>query len=206
MFSGIISDVGMVRTVEQRGDLRLQISCGPAMSKLDLGASIACSGACLTVVDRGERWFAVDVSKETISRTVPGQWHAGSRLNLERACKLGDELGGHIVTGHVEAVASVIRTQEVGGSIQLEIEAPHKAGRGIMLKGPIAVDGVSLTVNAVAEWDDGVRFAVNVISHTGARTTLGKILQGNQVNIETDVVARYMQRLGPTNGRRFLKK
>ena len=151
MFTGIITDIGIIRSVEQKGDQRLTIGCGYDMDSVDLGASISCSGACLTVVDKGEDWFAVDVSQETVSKTAPGQWTEGGRLNLERALRVGDEIGGHIVTGHVDAVATVTRADEVGGSIDLTIEAPRVLGSGIAPKGSICLDGVSLTVNEVED-------------------------------------------------------
>ena len=159
MFTGIITDIGTVRSVEQKGDLRLTVECDFDMDSVDLGASIACSGACLTVVDKGEDWFAVDVSQETVSKTAPGLWAEGARLNLERALRVGDEIGGHIVTGHVDAVATVTKAEEVGGSIDLTIEAPRGLGSGIAPKGSIALDGASLTVNEVI----GPRFGVNLI-------------------------------------------
>ena len=151
MFTGIITDIGTVRKAEQKGDLRLTIGCGYDMASVDLGASIACSGACLTVVDKGDDWFAVDVSQETVSKTAEGMWAEGARLNLERALRVGDELGGHIVTGHVDAVATVNSAEEKGGSIDLAIEAPRSLGGGIAPKGSISLDGVSLTVNEVEE-------------------------------------------------------
>ena len=151
MFTGIITDIGTVRVVEQRGDLRLTIGCDYDMDTVDLGASIACSGACLTVVDKGNDWFAVDVSQESVSRTAPGLWAKGARLNLERALRVGDELGGHIVTGHVDAVAIVSKVEEVGGSMDVTIEAPRALGGAIAPKGSIALDGVSLTVNEVED-------------------------------------------------------
>src|SRR5687768_14766549 len=149
MFTGIITDIGTVRSIEQRGDLRLTIASSYDLDTVDLGASIACSGACLTVVDKGDDWFAVDVSQETVSKTAPDLWGEGAQLNLERALRVGDELGGHILTGHVDAVATVIRAEEVGGSLDLTIEAPRALGGGIAPKGSIALDGVSLTVNQV---------------------------------------------------------
>jgi riboflavin synthase len=195
MFTGIITDIGTVRKVEQKGDLRLTIDCSYDMDTLDLGASIACSGACLTVVDKGGDWFSVDVSQETVSKTAPGLWAEGSRLNLERALRVGDELGGHIVTGHVDAVATVIRSEEVGGSINLTIEAPRALGGGIAPKGSICLDGVSLTINEVDDADQVTRFTINLIPHTGDHTTLGGIAAGRRLNLEIDVLARYLQRM-----------
>jgi riboflavin synthase len=195
MFTGIITDIGAVRSVEQRGDLRLTIGCGYDMDSVDLGASIACSGACLTVVDKGDDWFAVDVSQETVSKTAPGLWAESARLNLERALRVGDELGGHIVTGHVDAVATVIRAEEKGGSIDLTIEAPRALGGGIAPKGSIALDGVSLTVNEVEDAGQATRFTVNLIPHTADHTTLGGIAAGRKLNLEIDVLARYLKRM-----------
>lgn len=195
MFTGIITDIGEVRKVEQRGDLRLTIGCSYDMDTVDLGASIACSGACLTVVDKGEDWFAVDVSQETVSKTAAGLWMEGSRLNLERALRVGDELGGHIVTGHVDAVAAVTRAEEVGGSIDVTIEAPRSLGGAIAPKGSIALDGVSLTVNDVEDAGDKTRFTINLIPHTAEHTTFGGIAEGRQLNLEIDVLARYLKRM-----------
>src|SRR4051794_20954082 len=171
MFTGIITDVGRIAAVETRGDLRLRIACGYDMEKVDLGASIACSGVCLTVVDKGPDWFAVDVSTETVSRTAAEMWAEGRRLNLERSLRLGDELGGHIVTGHVDGVGRVAVAEPVGDSRRLTIEAPAELARYIAGKGSIAIDGASLTVNSV----EGTRFDVNIIPHTAEQTTLGDL-------------------------------
>ena len=200
MFTGIITDIGTVRSVEQRGDLRLTIGSSYDMDTVDLGASIACSGACLTVVDKGEDWFAVDVSQESASRTAPGLWAESARLNLERALRVGDELGGHIVTGHVDAVATVTRVDEVGGSLDVTIEAPRALGGAIAPKGSIALDGVSLTVNTVEDASDTTRFAVNLIPHTAEHTTLGGITVGRKLNLEIDVLARYLKRMTEARG------
>jgi riboflavin synthase len=200
MFTGIITDIGTVRKAEQRGDLRLTIGCGYDMDSVDLGASIACSGACLTVVDKGQDWFAVDVSQETVSKTAPGLWAEGARLNLERALRVGDELGGHIVTGHVDAVATVARAEEKGGSVDLTIEAPRALGAAIAPKGSISLDGVSLTVNEVEDSGETTRFTVNLIPHTADRTTLGGIAAGRQLNLEIDVLARYLKRMTEARG------
>ncbi len=200
MFTGIITDIGTVRSVEQRGDLRLTIASSYDMDTVDLGASIACSGACLTVVDKGGDWFAVDVSRESVSRTAPGLWAEGARLNLERALRVGDELGGHIVTGHVDAVATVTRAEEIGGSIDVTIEAPRELGGSIAPKGSITLDGVSLTVNQVEDAGDVTRFTVNLIPHTADHTTLGGITAGRKLNLEIDVLARYLQRMVHSRG------
>ena len=200
MFTGIITDIGTVRSVEQKGDLRLTIGCDYDMGTVDLGASISCSGACLTVVDKGEDWFEVDVSQETVSKTAPGLWVEGGRLNLERALRVGDELGGHIVTGHVDAVATVTKAEEIGGSIDLTIEAPRALGGGIAPKGSIALDGVSLTVNEVEDSGDTTRFTVNLIPHTAKNTTFGGIAAGRKLNLEIDVLARYLKRMSEARG------
>jgi len=196
MFTGIVTDVGSVRSVEQRGDLRLTIATGYDLATVDLGASIACSGVCLTVVDKGDDWFAVDVSAETVSRTASGLWREGAPLNLERSLRLGDELGGHIVTGHVDAVATVVGTCPEGDSLRVGLSVPRALGPMIAAKGSISLDGVSLTVNEVREAEDGTtHFAVNVIPHTAQQTTLGQIAPGQQLNVEVDVLARYLDRM-----------
>ena len=200
MFTGIITDIGTVRSVEQKDDLRLTIGCGYDLDTIDLGASIACSGACLTVVDKGEDWFAVDVSQETVSKTAAGLWSEGARLNLERALRVGDELGGHIVTGHVDAVATVTRAEEVGGSIDISIEAPRELGSAIAPKGSIALDGVSLTVNQVEDVGQATRFTINLIPHTAEHTTFGGIVAGRKLNLEIDVLARYLKRMTDARG------
>jgi riboflavin synthase len=199
MFTGIITDVGTIQSVEARGDLRVRIGCGYDMAKVDLGASIACSGACLTVVDKGDGWFAVDISAETQARTAPGMWAEGRRLNLERALKLGDELGGHIVTGHVDGVGRVEAVAPQGDSVGLTIVADAAVSPYVVGKGSIALDGVSLTVNDAASLPDGaVRFTVNIIPHTAAQTSFGSILAGDGVNIEIDILARYIGRMMET--------
>jgi riboflavin synthase len=195
VFTGIITDIGTVRSAEPRGDLRLTIACGYDMANVDLGASIACSGVCLTVVDKGEDWFAVDVSAETISRSAD-RWHEGARLNLERALRLGDELGGHIVTGHVDAVAKVVGTCPEGDSTRVGVRVPMALGAMIAAKGSITLDGVSLTVNDLREVDaDSTDFSVNIIPHTAQQTTLGDLAAGGQLNVEVDVLARYIDRM-----------
>ena len=196
MFTGIITDIGTVRSAEQRGDLRLTIACGYDLSTVDLGASIACSGTCLTVVDKGPDWFAVDVSGETVSRTAAGLWREGARLNLERALRLGDELGGHLVTGHVDGVGTVVGACPDGDSLKIGIAVPAELGPYIAVKGSITLDGVSLTVNEVRDADDGTtHFSVNIIPHTAAHSTLGTVEPGHQLNLEIDVLARYLKRM-----------
>jgi riboflavin synthase len=195
MFTGIITDVGRVVAAEERGDLRLRIACGYDMATVDLGASIACSGVCLTVVEKGGDWFAVDVSRETLSRTAPGLWQEGARLNLERSLRLGDELGGHLVTGHVDAVGEVEAAVEVGSSVRLTVIAPAEIESYIAPKGSITLDGVSLTVNEVEPVSDGVRFALNIIPHTAEQTSFADTAPGRKVNIEIDILARYIGRM-----------
>ena len=195
MFTGIITDVGRVVAAQERGDLRLRVACGYDMATVDLGASIACSGVCLTVVDKGQDWFAVDVSGETRSRSAPGLWQEGARLNLERALRLGDELGGHIVTGHVDSVGEVEAATEVGGSVRLSVIAPAELEGYIAPKGSITLDGVSLTVNEVEPVSDGVRFALNIIPHTAEQTSFAQVAPGRRVNIEIDILARYIGRM-----------
>ncbi len=198
MFTGIVTDVGTVRKAEQRGDLRLQIATGYDMSTIDLGASIACSGVCLTVVDKGDDWFAVDVSGETVSRTSADHWNEGAKLNLERSLRMGDELGGHIVTGHVDAVATVTETSPDGDSLRIRLSVPGTLAPMIAQKGSIALDGVSVTVNDVRDGGDSTSFTVNIIPHTAQETTLGEIKVGQQLNVEVDVLARYIDRMMAT--------
>jgi riboflavin synthase len=191
MFTGIVTDIGTVTKAEQRGDLRLTIRCGYDMSTVDMGASIACSGTCLTVVDKGDDWFAVDVSAETVSKTAADLWREGARLNLERALRMGDELGGHIVTGHVDGVADVLEVAEEGGSHRLRLSLPDNIARFIAPKGSVTLDGVSLTVNEVG----GGEFSVNIIPHTAQVTTFDQIAAGRQLNVEIDVLSRYLDRM-----------
>jgi len=196
MFTGIVTDVGTVRKAEQRGDLRLEIATGYDTATIDLGASISCSGVCLTVVDKGEDWFAVDVSAETRSRTAGVMWREGARLNLERSLRLGDELGGHIVTGHVDAVGEIVGTCPEGDSTRIGVSVPRDLGAMIAAKGSIALDGVSLTVNDVRDAEDGsTHFSINIIPHTAQHTTLGGLAAGRQLNVEVDTLARYIARM-----------
>jgi riboflavin synthase len=195
MFTGIVTDVGTVRSAEQRGDLRLVIECGYDMDSVDLGASIACSGVCLTVVDKGEDWFAVDVSGETMSKTAADHWREGARLNLERALRLGDEIGGHIVTGHVDAVAEVGSVRPDGDSTRIDLSVPKALAPMIAPKGSITLDGVSLTVNEVRDGSSELQFSVNIIPHTAQQTTLRDLNAGQQLNVEIDVLARYIDRM-----------
>lgn len=197
MFTGLITDIGRVAAVEQRGDRRFRLTTGYDPAGIAIGASIACSGACLTVVDKGADWFAVDVSAETLRRTGLGAWTVGSPVNLERSLRLGDEMGGHIVTGHVDGLATVLALAPEGDSLRLELQAPEGYARYVAAKGSVALDGVSLTVNGVA----GDRFWVNVIPHTQAMTTIraaaggAGLAPGARLNFEIDVLARYVARL-----------
>ncbi len=196
MFTGIITDVGTISAIEQRGDLHVRIACGYDTATIDIGASIACSGACMTVVELGPDWFAVDISGESVSRTAPDRWVAGRRLNLERSLKVGDELGGHIVTGHVDGVGTAVSVSVEGDSHRLEIRAPAELAGYLAPKGSISVDGISLTVNSVDDQpDSSTIFGLNIIPHTFAVTTLGQIKEGDGVNLEIDVLARYLGRM-----------
>jgi riboflavin synthase len=196
MFTGIITDLGRVRQVERQGDARFVFETGYDTAEISLGASIACSGACLTVVDKGPGWFAADVSAETLSKTTLGDWRAGTPVNLERALKLGDELGGHLVSGHVDGVAEVLARTPEGDSQRYTFRAPAGLAGFIAPKGSVALDGVSLTVNEVEDEASGaVRFGVNIIPHTAQRTAFGALRPGGRVNLEIDLLARYVQRL-----------
>ena len=195
MFTGIITDIGHIKSVEHRGDLRAVIATGYDTAGLAIGASVACSGVCLTVVAKAEGEFSVDVSGETESRTAKGQWVAGRRLNLERALKVGDELGGHIVTGHVDAVGAIVAVEPVGDSTRITIAVPKDIAPFVAEKGSICLDGVSLTVNTVDDTADGARFTINVIPHTASWTTFDTIKTGDDINIEIDVLARYLARM-----------
>ncbi len=195
MFTGIITDLGRVRAVEARGDTRLTVETGYDTATIARGASIACSGACLTVVEKGPAWFAADVSAETLSTTTLGDWAPGTAVNLERALRLGDELGGHLVSGHVDGVAEVHERAEEGDSLRLAFTAPEALMPFIAGKGSVTLDGVSLTVNRVEDGPGGGRFEINIIPHTAALTTLGACRPGTLVNLEIDLLARYVQRL-----------
>ncbi|MBV9537610.1 MAG: riboflavin synthase [Acidisphaera sp.] len=195
MFTGIVTGVGTIRALEPSGDaadLRLVIATSwPDTASIAVGASISCSGCCLTAIEVGTDWFAATASRETLSKTTLGHWHVGSRLNLERALRVGDELGGHIMAGHVDGVGEVLARQREGASHRWTIRVPEPLARYVAPKGSIAVDGVSLTVNEV----DGATFGVNIIPHTEAVTTFGTLRVGDPVNIEVDTVARYVARL-----------
>jgi riboflavin synthase len=194
MFTGIVTDVGQVRHIEKRGDTHVAIGTQYDVSGIDIGASIACAGACLTVVDKGsakDRWFAVTASAETLSKTTLGNWKVGDPVNLERPMRVGDELGGHIVTGHIDGTAEIVEMKPEGESTRIVFQAPPELARFIASKGSVALDGVSLTVNDV----DGARFGVNIIPHTFKVTTFGRAKPGMKVNLEVDLMARYVARL-----------
>ncbi|MCH8999086.1 MAG: riboflavin synthase [Proteobacteria bacterium] len=211
MFTGIVTDLGRVRAVERRGDTRFSFETAYDTGAIALGASIACSGVCLTVVDKGPGWFAADASAETLATTTMTDWGPGTPVNLERALKLGDELGGHLMSGHVDGVAEALERREEGDSLRLAFAAPAALLRCIAPKGSVALDGVSLTVNQVHDESGaesgtesgtesgaesgGGRFEVNIIAHTARATTLGACRPGMRVNLEIDVLARYVQRL-----------
>jgi riboflavin synthase len=198
MFTGIITDIGRIAAVERKpgADLRLAIETSRDLDSVAIGASIACSGVCLTVTSKADTRFTVDVSGETVSRTASAMWAEGARLNLERSLRLGDELGGHIVTGHVDGIGSVEVVERIDGSTHLAIRAPATLAPMIAAKGSITVDGVSLTVNSIDDAPDGsALFHLNIIPHTAEWTTLGAARVGQQVNLEIDVLARYLQRL-----------
>ena len=193
MFTGIITDLGTVMDATRGGATSARFRIGTAydMKTVDMGASIACNGCCLTVVEKGDDWFAVDVSVETLSRTTLGDWTAGRRVNLERPLKAGDEIGGHIVSGHVDGVATVEDITEIEGSKRFKIAPPAELMKFIAPKGSVTLDGVSLTVNEVK----GKSFGVNIIPHTQAVTTFGALQSGSRVNMEIDVLARYVARI-----------
>jgi riboflavin synthase len=194
MFTGIVTDIGEVLDVQPEGDLRLRIATGYDVERIDIGASIACDGICLTVVAVGTAprpWFAVQVSAETLARTTAGTWGPGRRLNLERALKVGDELGGHIVTGHVDGLAEVVGLRREGSSLRVTFRAPTALAGFIAPKGSVALNGTSLTVNEV----EGTDFGINFIPHTQAVTTWGSVAVGDRVNLEVDTLARYVGRL-----------
>jgi len=191
MFTGIVTDIGQVRKVERRGDMRARIGTQYDMKTVDMGASIACDGVCLTVVEMGDDWFEVDASAETLSKTNLDRWAEGKRINLERALRVGDELGGHIVSGHVDGVAEVIEMQAEGDSTRVTLRAPADLARFIAPKGSVALNGTSLTVNEVSD----STFGVNLIPHTKEVTNWGAVTVGDVLNLEIDTLARYVARL-----------
>ncbi|WP_417269483.1 riboflavin synthase [Celeribacter sp.] len=199
MFTGIITDVGRILELEEKGDLRARIGCAYDIDGIDIGASIACNGVCLTVIALGsapQPWFDVQISAESVSKTNIGDWSVGAQLNLERALKLGDELGGHIVSGHVDGVATIVSMSDEGESTRFVFEAPAHLAKFIAPKGSVALNGTSLTVNEV----DGCRFGVNIIPHTQEVTTWGQAKEGDVINLEIDTLARYVARLQEFDG------
>ncbi|WP_409433899.1 riboflavin synthase [Litorimonas sp. RW-G-Af-16] len=195
MFTGIITDIGTIKSVTRGtggewGDTRMDVNCAYDINGIDIGASISHSGACMTVIEKGADWYAIEVSDESLSKTTMGDWTAGTRVNLERALTGKDEMGGHMVTGHVDGVGTLIAMQEIAGSHKLRFKAPEDMAFGIAPKGSITIDGVSLTVNDV----EGSEFEVNIIPHTWDVTTLGKLQVGSKVNLEIDLIARYVAR------------
>lgn len=194
MFTGIVTDVGRVRHIEKRGDTHVVISTNYDLSRVDMGASIACSGICMTVVDKGlgkDNWFAVTASGETLSTTTLGSWKAGDPVNLERPMRVGDEFGGHIVSGHIDGVVEVKLVVPEGESTRITFEVPVALSKFVASKGSVALDGVSLTVNEA----EGAHFGVNIIPHTSKVTTFGRLKPGSKVNFEIDLLARYVARL-----------
>ena len=191
MFTGIVTDLGTVRAVTRNGDTRFTFSTAYDTATIAIGASICCSGACMTVIETGPDWFAISASGESLSRTTMGDWAVGTPVNFERALSLGDELGGHIVSGHVDGLATIVEMRPEGDSIRYTFEAPRTLARFIASKGSVALDGTSLTVNEV----DGARFGVNIIPHTQEVTTWGQSKVGDKVNLEIDTLARYVARL-----------
>ena len=191
MFTGIVTDIGRVARISRGGDTRIRIACGYDTSGIDIGASIACAGVCLTVVALGPGWFEVEASAETLSHTTLGEWAEGTRVNLERALRVGDELGGHIVSGHVDGTARIVAVTPEGDSLRYTFDAPEDLARFIAPKGSVCLDGTSLTVNEVV----GTAFGVNLIPHSRAVTTWEERGEGDRVNLEVDTLARYVARL-----------
>ena len=200
MFTGIVTDIGRVRAIEAGGDPRFVVETGYATDNIALGASIAHAGICLTVIDKGPGWYTVQASAETLGLTTAKSWRAGTRLNLERALRMGDELGGHLMSGHVDGIGRVVAVAAENDSTRFTIQAPALLARFIAPKGSIAVDGVSLTVNTVEDGPDGARFGVNIIPHTRAQTTFDRLEEGDGVNLEIDMLARYVARLSTRDG------
>lgn len=195
MFTGIITNIGKISELTQEGDLRVRIETGYETQTIDIGASIASDGVCLTVIDLGADWYEVQVSAETVAKTNLAGWAVGKRVNLERALRVGDELGGHIVSGHVDGVAQVISVTEEGDSTRVVLRAPEGLARFIAPKGSVALNGTSLTVNEV----EGCDFGINFIPHTKVATTWGDVTVGDAVNLEIDTLARYVARLAETH-------
>jgi riboflavin synthase len=195
MFTGIIQNIGTIACIDRKGDWAITVETSMPLNDAPIGASVACSGICLTLTDKGADFFNVQVSNETLSRTTASRWEVGTRLNLERALRMGDELGGHLVSGHVDGVARVIDKAPEGDSVRYLFDVPPEFARFLAPKGSVALDGISLTVNEV----DGPRFSVNIIPHTQAATTIGERNVGDVMNFEVDMIARYVERLLPTS-------
>jgi len=195
MFTGIITDIGFIRSIAKNGDTRIEINTNYDTATIDIGASICCSGVCMTVVETGSNWYAVEASEETLSKTTLGAWRKGTPINLERALKAGDELGGHIVSGHIDGTVRVENIFTESASLRVSFRVPEDLKKFVAAKGSVTLDGVSLTVNEV----EGTLFGVNLIGHTQKATTLGKLSPGNTVNMEIDMLARYVARLLENN-------
>lgn len=199
MFTGIITDIGEIRTVTKAGDTRFDITCADAPDTIEIGASICCAGACMTVIEKGTsngNWFAVEVSAESLSKTTLGDWKTGTQLNLERSLKVGDEMGGHVVSGHVDGVGEIVAIEDEGDSKRFTFQVPQDLAKFIAPKGSVTLNGTSLTVNEV----DGNRFGVNIIPHTQTVTTWGNAFVGEWINVEIDMLARYVARLAEFSG------
>lgn len=191
MFTGIITDLGTVKKIEKTGDTRFEFTTSYDMNTVDIGASIACNGGCMTVIEKGDGWFAITASEESLSKTTMATWKEGDRINFERACKVGDELGGHIVSGHVDGLAEIVSITPEGDSFRFKFKVPQELKNFIAPKGSVALNGVSLTVNEV----EGDTFGINIIPHTMQETTFGAAQAGDKVNLEIDMLARYVSRL-----------
>ena len=202
MFTGIVTDIGSIRSVDNDNETRFKIATSYDIMSIGIGASICCSGICLTVVEKGSDWFAVEASQETLLKTTLREWQVGLQINLERSLKMGDEMGGHIVLGHVDGVSQLTDAKSVGESVRMTFEAPEGLKNFIAQKGSVAVDGVSLTVNTVK----GSHFTVNAIPHTLQMTTMSKLRAGDAVNLEIDVLARYVSRLREAEGQGSVRK
>ncbi|MEM9046012.1 MAG: riboflavin synthase [Pseudomonadota bacterium] len=206
MFTGIVREVGRVMAIEEAGDTRIRLACARAIETIEIGASISCSGVCLTVTETGDadgqNWFAIDASGETLSKTTLGGWKIGTKVNLEPALRIGDELGGHIVSGHVDGVGQIVSIKPEGGSHRVVIEAPAAIGPFLAPKGSVTLDGISLTVNEVEDTSNTTRFGINIIPHTWQETNLSDAAEGTSVNLEIDVLARYVARLAEVTSSR----
>ena len=195
MFTGIVTDVGEVRSIEGTGDLKIVFGTAYDTSTIEIGASIACAGVCLTVIDKGNDWFSADVSEESLAVTNVSSWSPGTPVNLERSLRLGDEMGGHIVTGHVDCVGKIVLFEKVSDSILMQIDVPLELGRFVAQKGSVTIDGASLTVNGVDDMKTDTRLSINLIPHTQAVTSFRTSQLADNVNVEFDILARYVSRL-----------